>query len=59
MSGNNSVNRPPDRGQEILFLMLAVSLTYHVTLGKLFPLCVPDLESGGIALFQKICVMAC
>lgn len=51
MSENNSVNRPPDRGQEILFLMLAVSLTYHVTLGKLFRLCVPDLESGGIALF--------
>lgn len=49
--GSSPVNRPSARGQEILFPILALSLTYHVSLNKSFPLYIPDLESGVLLAF--------
>lgn len=54
VSGNSPVNRPSARDQETLFLMLALSLTYHVTLDKSLPLYIPDMASGGTGILRLL-----
>lgn len=56
VSGSSPVNRPSARGQETLFLILALSLTYHVTLDKSFPLYISDMESGGTGILHLLVI---
>lgn len=56
VNGNSPVNRPSARGQETLFVILALSLTYHVTLDKSFPLYISDMESGGTGILHLLVI---